>query len=327
MPTRAYEEIALVGGGHGVGYLAKNLKNIRPNISAIMTVFDRGGHTGKLRDSLGGIAIGDIRRVMVALAQDDKIAKIMMSYRFADEEKIKGLENVPFGNLMFVVIHRSLGGRPKDIPMVIHILSNMLGVKGKIIPVSLDDADVKYRMDNGQESSLIHNEGEMSRLPTDDGRVIVGAYLEPKAKINKDAQDAIMQSQKIVLCAGSLNTSLIPNFLVSGFREALQKSNAKLIYVVNLMTHSNESPGFTATRFARVVHSYIGKKFDAILVNKGKIEEEVLAEYRKECSFPVEVNEAQLKLYTENVISEDFVKRIDHSVIHSEKLAGVVASL
>ncbi|MFA6338511.1 MAG: gluconeogenesis factor YvcK family protein [Candidatus Paceibacterota bacterium] len=317
------ESIVLIGGGGGVYRIAHFLKRIRSNITTIQTTFDHGGHSGQLRDERGVLPPGDIRQAILALA-DDKIEptlRKLLSFRF-EPQNGSSLDGVTMGNLFLTALTEITG----SLPSAINTMCQWYGVKGKVLPVSLDDADLCVELNDG---SIIKGEGNIDTRSIDDDRTIVRAFLEPEAFIYTEAYQAIVNAQKIVFCPGDFFTSTIPNTLVNGFKDAIEETKASLICIVNVMTKKAETDGFTATDFARVLLKHIGcDNFDAILCNDPAcISEAIIVKYSEEKAHPVVVNNDELSKFAERIIVRNFADQTGNIVRHNVKIASVIASL
>lgn len=193
------------------------------------------------------------------------------------------------------------------------------------MPVSLDNAELCVKLSDG---SLIRGEGIIDKRSTKDDRTIVSAFLHPEARIHKGAYEAIEKADKIVFCPGDLYTSIIPNTLVSGFGEAIKKSRAKIVYVVNIMTKKAETHEYTASRFTKTLLEYLGReKLDVVICNSGKISPEVKRSYEKEFSFPVKIDKKEIKKICDKIVLEDISDESGGIVRHSKRTAEIIAGI
>jgi len=316
------ESIVLVGGGGGVYQIARFLRWIRTNISTIQTAFDHGGHSGQLRDEWDILPPGDIRQAIIALIEDKNDAffwRRIFSYRFENENSI--LNNASFGNLFITAAIKTEGG----VIEAINKICKITGVKGKVLPVSLSKSELCAELSDGL---IIKGEGSIDKRPTSDNRTIVSEFLDPEVHIYNGAYDAIVNADKIVFCPGDFYTSLIPNTLVCGFREAIAKSKAKLIYVVNLVTKKAETHEYLASQFSKTLLGYIGREyFDAIICNSGQMSPDLKKAYEKEQSYPVKVDGKNLKKLGLSIITQNLADETGGIIRHSEKIASIIASL
>lgn len=316
-----HESTVLVGGGGGVYRVGRFLKHIRPNITTIQTMFDSGGHSRQLRDERGMLPPGDIRQAILALADDsvEDSLRVLLSYRFPARNH-SSIDHATSGNFMLTALTEHHNG---NIVTAINDVCRLFRVKGKVLPVSLDHAHLSVTLSDG---STLTGEGLIDTRRIDDNRTIVIARLRPEADIYIGAYEALVGADKIVFCPGDLYTSIIPNALVSGFKEAMQETRAKLIFAINIMTKKSETHRYSASRFASTLLSYIGRsRFDAVIVNGQDIQLKIRANYRAEQAYPVRVDMDRLKRYARRVISADLADQTSGVIRHSENIASVIA--
>lgn len=244
------KKIVVIGGGTGVFTVLTGLRNWPHDLAAVVSMADDGGSTGVLKETFGILPPGDIRRALVALAATDKrILSELFNYRF---EEGWGLEGHSFGNLFLTALERLTG----DFSSAVKEASRILGVKGEVIPVTLQKTKLFAELENGK---VVEGETNID-IPKHDGRIrIKRAFLRPRPKVNPEAVSAIKSAAAVVIGPGDLYTSIIPNLLVTGVRDALKTSHAKKIYVCNLMTKFGETYGFRASDFLRAIETYLGK--------------------------------------------------------------------
>jgi len=280
------KKIVVIGGGTGVFTVLTGLKNYPFHLSAIVTTADDGGSSGVLREEFGILPPGDIRRVLVALSSDSPVLANLFNYRFEDGTGLKGHS---FGNLFLTALERITG----DFNQAVKEASKILGIKGKVIPVSLDYTRLFARLEN---DFLVVGESNID-VPKHDGSLFIEeVFLNPKPKANKEAIKAIKEADIIIAGPGDLYTSIIPNFLVKGIKEAIKKSRAKKVYICNTMTKYGETNKFTAEDFFATLEKYLGKGvIDYFLVNTEKPKNCYLGEYNKE--------KAELVKYDKKILS------------------------
>ena len=313
------ESIVLVGGGGGVYRVARFLRLIRPNITTIQTVFDHGGHSAELRDERGVLPPGDIRQAILALSDDngEQCLRELMSYRFGVMGN-SSLNRATVGNILLAALTEIYGG----LPLAIEALSKLCGVRGQVLPVSLDDAELCVELSDG---SIMSGEGNIDTRSTDDKRVIRRAFLEPKAHIFVNAYDALVSADKIVLCPGDLYTSLVPNLLVDGFADAIRVSSAKVIYCVNIVTKFAETHEHSVGDFIRIVKVHMGRFPDVSIYNNTELSPELIAKYAEEKSYPVSVKE--LEGLNGSLLAADLVDETGGIVRHHRRIASIIADL
>lgn len=316
-----HEKIVLIGGGGGVYRIAKFLKNVRDNISTIQTMFDHGGHSGKLRDEHGILPPGDIRQAILALSDEsmETPLRALLSYRFPNRGS--SIDDATLGNLIFTAFNDIYDG---PVP-AIEAMSKLFRVSGRVLPVSLDKADLVVRFG---DNSVLKGEGNIDSRSIDDERVIKEAFLEPQANIYVEAYDAIISADKIIFCPGDLYTSIIPNILVEGFSDAIHKTKAKIIYVTNIMTKKSETYGFKASDFSRIILSYLKiDKFDVVICNNSKINPKIKSLYAEEYAEPVFVDEEILSDYASTVICDRIADQSDGVLRHNNLIASILAKI
>jgi uncharacterized cofD-like protein len=248
---------------------------------------DDGGSAGILREDFGILPPGDVRRSLVALSEtDDKILSSLFTYRFSEG---KGLTGHSFGNLMLTALQRITGSFEKAIEEA----GKILRTKGQVVPVTLSDVRLCAELENGQ---IIKGEANIDS-PSHDGRIrIKKVWLSVPAKINPKAKKAILEADLVIMGPGDLYTSVIPNILVKGIPEALEKTKATVLYISNLMTKYGETNDFSAYDFLRVVQSYLRSgTIDYFLANSKKPTLTRLKKYSAQHSVFVEIDRAKFK--------------------------------
>lgn len=243
------KRIVVIGGGTGTYTVLSGLKKY-PDVwpSAIVSMADDGGSTGALRTALGVLPPGDIRRALVALSEAEEDLLKLFAYRFPTD----ALSGHNFGNLFLAALEKIHGGFDRAVEEA----SRILRVRGSVIPVTLDNVRLHARYEDGSEA---HGETNID-IPKHDARLRVDTvWLDPAGAINPKARDAIQDAHAVVIGPGDLYTSVVPNLLVEGMREALEETKARKIYVVNIMTKRGETHGFCAEDFVRVVVQHLGQ--------------------------------------------------------------------
>ena len=322
------KKIVTISGGTGGFTVNRGLHGYPVRPTAICTVFDSGGSTGTLRDEFGSLPQGDIRKCLLALADDaHDTLRVMFNHRFAKNGS--SLSDHSLGNLLLLAAEQNWG--PVE---GIRRVGEVLGVRGDVLPVSINHSHICAELSDGAK---VCGEGLLDTRSIEDDRTIKRIWLEPKALITREASEAIVAADIIVLGPGDLYTSVLPNLLVSGIQEAIQQSKAKLVYISNIMTKCSETRGFTVADFVETFLSYgVGRdSFDAIIVNTTLPSPELLALYAtKEKSFPVDFSpqvEARLQGTVKQIIRGDFLNQagLDQGLIRhdSHKLAYELVQL
>ena len=224
------KNVVVIGGGHGLSTILRGIKDIDDiNISAIVTVADDGGSTGRIRERYTIPAMGDIRTVMLALSDSEPLMHDLMNYRFAGEDDTD-VSGHSLGNLILTALTNMSG----SFDMAIKTMSKYLQVQGKIIPSTLQSVTLYAKMEDG---TIV--EGEKN-IPSDK-QYIESVFYKEEVKANIEAIREIENADLIIYGIGSLYTSIIPNTIITGISEALNNSKAKKVYIANCMTQANET--------------------------------------------------------------------------------------
>lgn len=277
-------KIVVIGGGTGTYTVLSGLRDYPVDLTAIVSMFDSGGSSGRLRDEFGILPPGDVRQSLLALSKlpiDKLILRQLLDYRFKNGLGLKGHS---FGNL-FLTALTEITGR---IDLAIAEAAKILDVQGQVLPVSLDNCHLCARLEDG---TIIKGETNIDIRRVRPELKILDVFLDPPAKIFPGAKRAILEADLIVLGPGDLYTSTIPNLLVEGVTKALARSKAKIFYICNLMTKHGETDGFAVSDFVKEIKRYLGpavKKLKRVLVNNyWRIPKSILARYFQEKSYPV----------------------------------------
>lgn len=271
--------VLVIGGGTGSYVLLSGLRNYPINLKAIVSVTDSGGSTGRLRTEFGFLPVGDMRQCLAALTEkgkDDILRKLLL-YRF---EKGKGLKGHNLGNLILTVLTELTGSEAK----AVETAAKIFRLKGEVFPISLDNVHLVAKYEDGLE---VKGEHEIDEPKHVGGKRIVSLTTTPKAIIYKEAADAIMFADLIVLGPGDLYTSILPNLIVTGAKKVFAKTKAKIVYVVNLMTRFSQTHKMTANNHIQEIERYLGRSIDIVIINNAKIPNNILTLYEKEKGFPV----------------------------------------
>lgn len=267
--------IVVVGGGTGLSNLLRGLKNFSANITAIVTVADDGGSSGRLRREIGVLPPGDIRNCLTALASEEKLMTELFRYRFSAGD---GLSGHSFGNLFLTAMNEITG----DLEQAIAASSKVLAVRGQVLPATLCHVGLWAELTDGRriegESNITEARGSIARI----GCTPANPPALPKAL------KAIAEADFIIIGPGSLYTSIVPNLLVPEITEAIAKAEVPRIYVCNIMTQEGETQGYSVGDHIRAIDRACGQRlFEAVLVQKQPPSAKALIEYAKEQSNPV----------------------------------------
>ncbi|HLF09498.1 MAG TPA: gluconeogenesis factor YvcK family protein [Dehalococcoidia bacterium] len=247
-------KIVAIGGGNGLSTVLRGLKEHTGNLTAIVTVADDGGSTGRLRRELGVLPPGDFRKCIAALADAEPLMTELFQYRFDEGD---GLEGHSFGNLFIVAMANITG----NFERAIQESSRVLAVRGQILPSTLADVTL-----GAEYEDAITAEGESNIPQPGRGARIRRVYLTPEdAPAHPEAVKALLEADLIVLGPGSLYTSILPNLLVSGIRQAIQASTATKVYVCNVAEEPGETEGYTVTEHLQAVLHHGGAPIDVVL--------------------------------------------------------------
>jgi len=275
------KKIVVIGGGTGSFVALQGLKKYPVELTAVVSMSDSGGSNKRIRDEFGLLPTSDIRSCLVALAEEEgksELLRKLFLYRF---EKGNGITGMTFGNLFMAALADILGSQKDAIAQT----GKILRINGKVIPVTFTNTHLFAEYENG----LVLNEEHFIDEPKHDGKLkIIKAYLKPRAVANPDAVEAIEQADYILIGPGDLFTSILPNILVDGIKEAIKISKAKKIYTVNLMTKFGQTLDFSAKDHIEVLQNYLmSAKIDYALMNNGTMPPEVLKLYEEMNEFPV----------------------------------------
>ncbi len=310
-------KVVAIGGGHGLSHLLLGLKEYTSNLTAIVTVADSGGSSGRLREEFNIVAPGDIRNCLVALADAPEVVGKLFQYRFAEGGGLKGHN---FGNLFLTAMVQITGG---DFQKAIEEASKVLAIRGKVIPSTVRNVHLVAEYMDGTR-----REGE-AKIP-DSTLGIKRLFLTPEdAEPTPEALSAIKDADIIVLGPGSLYTSIIPNLIIKGMSEAIGQSAAYKIYVCNVMTQPGETGGFSAADHVRVLVEHSNQQcVNACIINNAVVDnEEALARYKKEDAYPVNADAQKIKEMGYKVVAGDLLSVADYVRHDSTKLTQALIKL
>ncbi|BAF60909.1 MAG: YvcK family protein [Pelotomaculum sp.] len=306
-------KIVVIGGGTGLSVLLRGLKEYTSNLTAIVTVTDDGGSSGRLRGELGILPPGDIRNCLVALADKEPLMEELLQYRFP----AGGLAGHSMGNLLLAALTDMSGGFDR----AVRSLSKVLAIRGQVLPATLADVTLCAELADG---TVMHGESNISRSTAGIKKV----FLKPSRCLPlPEALTAIMEADAVVIGPGSLYTSIIPNLLIRGIPEALSRSTALKIYVCNVMTQPGETGGYTASSHLKAIIAHAGKFIDYAVLNSGQVPPRLRARYRQEGAEPVAADREEVEKLGVQVVEEDLVHRTEVVRHHPDRLAQVILRL
>jgi len=305
-------KIVAIGGGSGLSVLLRGLKHYTSNITAIVTVTDDGGCSGKLRGELGILPPGDLRNNLMALADRESLLEDLFNYRFSRGE---GLEGRSLGNLLLAAMTDLSGDMDKGLKE----LSKVLAIRGVVLPSTLCNVTLKAKMDDGSE---VYGETKIVSHP---GKILQIQLNPDNCEPVEDALTAIQEADVVIIGPGSLYTSVIPNLLIKKIAEAVGKNSSRVYYVCNVMTQPGETDNFTAAGHVKAIEANVpGLKIDKVIVNTGNIPKNQAEKYKISGSYPVILDEKAFRKLNVKIYKADLVNLSDLVRHDSDKLAKVI---
>jgi uncharacterized cofD-like protein len=265
------KNIVTVGGGTGSYTVLSGLKNI-PDVSltALVSMSDDGGSTGVLRDELGVLPPGDVRQCLVALSEHSDVMRKLMNYRFS-EGMLRGHS---FGNIFLAALEKVTG----DFAEGVEVASEIMKVRGNVVPITKNKAELSIRLLNGK---ILAGENKIQDANFEDTG-IKDIFYKNKVELNRKAEEAILKADYIILGPGNYYCSVVPNFIVNGFKEAINESKAKIILPINLTNKLGHTTNWKVSNYVNDVEKHIGKLVDFILVNNEEPSKEQIERYKLE---------------------------------------------
>jgi uncharacterized cofD-like protein len=312
-------KIVVIGGGTGVSTVVGELKKVA-EVTAVISMMDSGGSSGRLRDEQGILPPGDILKCMAEMLPNDERGRKwrdLLHYRF---RKGNGLKGHSLGNLVLSASYDWEGNPAYGI----EALGWLLRIEGRVLPVTLNDVDLIARLSDG---SHLVGETNIDLRKENLNAKIEYIELSRRAQLYQAVREAILQADKIVIGPGSLFTSILPNFLVEGLAETLKEARACKIYICNLVTDPAETDGYKASDFIRKITEYLveGEQLDYFIANNGPISDIAQRMYEKEQKLPVIFDEERCRTLVRHVISGQFCtgktvlrhdsKRLAHTIL------------
>ena len=316
--------IVTLGGGTGLSTLLRGLKEHvarrrqevgrQPiaDLAAVVTVTDDGGSSGRLRREYSILPPGDIRNCMVALSQDEALLGRLFQYRF---HAGRGLRGHSFGNLFLTALSHITG----DFIEAVRLSSEVLAIRGRIFPSTAQNVTLEAVMENGQ---VVAGETRIARS----GKRIRRVHLVPRrVRPLPEVLEAIEQADLILVGPGSLYTSIIPNLLVSGVAEAIDKSEATCVYIANLMTQPGESQGYSVADHVRAIYQHTRRSlFDWVVINHQPVSPAVAQRYRADGAEPVRADVGELQRMGLRCVFDNLLE--EHGLVrhNSERLTRLL---
>ncbi|HEY3412872.1 MAG TPA: YvcK family protein [Armatimonadota bacterium] len=312
------QRIVVIGGGTGLGTMLRGLKRYTSNLTAIVTVADDGGSSGRLMREYNVLPPGDIRNCLVALADNEGLMSDLFQYRF--EGKGEGLAGHSFGNLLLL----AMGAVTGSFDEAIRETSRVLAIRGRVLPSTLEQVGLVAELADGTvmrgESAIGHHPG---------GNPIHRVSLDPSnVQPLDEALEAIAEADAVIIGPGSVFTSIIPNLLVPGIVDALRTTSARRIYVCNVMTQPGETEGFSAADHVNAIEQHIGKGIiEMALVNIGIPSHEVLERYAEQQAHAVRADFEGLEGMGCHAMAADFLNETDLVRHDPDKLAAAIMEM
>jgi len=297
------KKVVVLGGGTGLSVLLKGLKLFPIDITAIVTVADDGSSSGILREEFDMPAVGDLRNVLVSLSYVEPMVEQLLQYRFKTNSD---LNNHAMGNLMLAALFNITGNLTDSLES----LSKILNIKGKILPFT---EDKPILVAHTKDNEIIEGESKITKA----GKIIDYIEYKNEVKVTKEVIKALKEADLIILGIGSLYTSIIPNLLSEDVRKTLINSDAKKMYVCNVMTEHGETDGYKVSDCIKELNKYVGKNFiDVVVANSKKVPEEIQKIYLEEESTPILIDEEELTKMSVELIKDDLAVITNNQVRH-----------
>lgn len=301
------KNVVVIGGGTGTHTVLRGLKQYQKqlNVSAVVTMADSGGSTGRLRDEFGYLPVGDVRMALAALASDvdehEELLRELFLYRF---DKGNGLSGHNFGNLLLVALTDILGSEEAAIKAAARVLR----VRGSVVPVTTEKVDLVAVYEDGVEVIGEHDIDEPKNERTKHRIKKLG--ITPQATISESAESTILNADLIILGPGDLYTSVLANCVVDGVPEAIRNSSAKVVYICNLMTKLGQTSGMGVAEHVSEVAKYIGQCPDVVFVNTGEFPVDLLERYTADGEFPViaDFDDIECEVIADNLLATEAVQ-------------------
>ena len=303
-----YKKIVVFGGGTGISYLLRGLKDFPVDITAVIAVSDNGRSTGRLREEFNTPAVGDIRKVITHWSQIDEPIKDMMSYRFKTSSDLDGHA---VGNLILTAMLDITGSLKESIAS----LSKILDVRHTVLPIS-EDSDLTL-MGLDENGNVIEGEEEITQTDAKIEKI----FYKNEPKVLPEVVEAVNEADLIIFSMGSLYTSILPNIICKDVKKALDKSTAPIMYLCNIVTQPGETDDFTVGDHVKLLNRYLDKKkVNVVIANNEKIEEEMAKKYEsEEQKDPVLIDYEELEKIGVELIEEDLID-IDNNTLKHDSL-------
>ena len=309
------KKVIVFGGGTGLSYLLRGLKDFPIDLTAVITVSDNGRSTGKLREEFLTPAVGDIRKVLSNLSELPDEIKNIMEYRF---ETYSDLNGHPLGNLVLT----AMLNKTKSLKTSIEYLSKLLDVKHKVLPLSEDYLTLMGETIDGE---IIEGEDNIPKAKKQYKRI----FYKEKPHVTKEVLTTIEEADLIILSMGSLYTSILPHLLCEEVVQKIRKSNAKVMYLCNAMTQPGETDNFGVSDHINVLENYLGKNtIDVVIASNTKLDPQILAKYEiEEQKDQVLIDYENLEKMKIELIEDNLLTTVDNTIRHNSlKISSIIFS-
>lgn len=311
-----HKKVVVFGGGTGISYLLKGLKDFPIDITAVITVSDNGRSTGRLREEFHTPAVGDIRKVITSLSSIEEPIKKMMSYRFSTTSDLDGHA---LGNLILTAMLDITGSLKESIAS----LSKLLDVRHTVLPISEDPS--LTLMGKDKDGNIIEGEEQITTA----NRQFEKIYYKKEPKVLPEVLTAIKEADLIIFSMGSLYTSVLPNVICKEVQAALEETKAPLMYTCNVVTQPGETDDFTVSDHIKLLNKYLHKKkIDAVIASNTKIDKKIAEKYSTaEQKEPVKIDYQELEKVGVELIEDDLIIVEDNILRHNSlKLSSLIFS-
>lgn len=309
-------KVVVIGGGSGISVVLRGLKYLPIDLTAIVSVADDGGSSGALRKEFDSPPPGDLRNVLIALSDVEPIIEEVFQYRFNEGTSLGGH---PLGNLLILAMNQITG----DIGEAMYRLRKLFNIKAKILPACTESITLYGEMEDGD---IVKGE---SNIPNSNKK-IKRVFFDRKIKAPQINLKELEEADLVVFGIGSLYTSLLPNLLLDGVKEALKKNKGKKVYVCNAMQQPGETVDYTAYDHVKVIVDFLGENvLNEVIIDSQALPEETLNRYRKHKGDRVKLDKEKIESLGIEVIDRDILEVDSKGMVrhHPYKLAATLYSL
>lgn len=293
------KKVVCMGGGTGQASILSSLKKIHGlDLVSIVGVTDNGGYSGIIREAMGIPQPGDSRNCIGALCDDELLQAKLINYRFTEG----ALSGISLGNLVIAALTRITG----DFSEAITQTAKLAGVVGKVLPVTTENTHICAELIDGSKV-----QGEWEIIKRESRTRIKKLFLQHEAHATEEVKQEIESADLIIICPGSLCTAIVSVLLAKGVSEAIGKSKGKVVYICNIMTQAGQTDDFTVSDHINFIQDYIQRNIDYVIVNNNPPSEDLLVDYQKEGSYPVDLDNNISRDKTE-VLLEDVLLSLDY---------------